>query len=106
MLRRQPVSQQSVGDDVCKYGKVTGYTCGHIVSRFYAPSYIPSADATFIRVGGGSTKLSRGGDSGGPCFNGRRAYGIHSGSAGGGNDALYMPINYVSGINVRVLTTY
>ena len=95
-------SAQSVGDFVCKNGRTTGYTCGTIQSTRFAPSYVPSVDATFVFVDGGSTNLSSGGDSGGPWFNGSTAFGIHSGGAG--NDSVYMPINYVSGIGVSVLT--
>ena len=95
-------SRQSVGNYVCKNGKTTGYRCGYIQSKSFAPSYVPSVNSTFIYVDGRSTNLSEGGDSGGPWFNGGTAFGTHSGGAG--NDSVYMPINYVSGIGVSVLT--
>ncbi|MEM9597097.1 MAG: PKD domain-containing protein [Acidobacteriota bacterium] len=98
-------TQQAVGSLVCKWGMTSGRTCGTIQSRNYAPSYVTSASSTFIRVDGGATNLSDPGDSGGPWFVEDRAYGIHSGQPGGdANDALYMPINYISSLGVSVLT--
>ena len=80
--------------------------------------------ATFIRVtnvgfgviGVGATKnLSDTGDSGGPWFVEGIAYGTHVGEPSRRllttdtnnpkDEAFYMPINYISGISVSVLTT-
>lgn len=96
--------QQAIGSLVCKNGMTTGYTCGIIQSKSYAPHWVTSAQATFIYVDGDQvgTNLSEGGDSGGPWFVEQYAYGVHSG--GGGNDAIYMPINYISSLGVSVLT--
>lgn len=99
-------NNQTIGGYVCKYGKTTHYTCGYISSKTYAPSYVPSVSATFIRVNNtaGYPDLSSGGDSGGPWFLNNVAYGTHSGSPGSDpNDAIYMAINYVSGLGVTVL---
>ncbi len=98
-------AQQAIGAYVCKQGITTGFTCGTISSKNIAPSYIPSANATFIRVAGGSTDQSEPGDSGGPWFSGNTAYGIMSCQFLGTNDACYMAINYISSLNVTVLTT-
>ncbi|MFZ6030991.1 MAG: S1 family peptidase [Chloroflexota bacterium] len=101
-------ASQTIGGYVCKYGKTTHYTCGYISSKTYAPSYVPSVNATFIRVNNtaGYANLSSGGDSGGPWFLTSTAYGIHSGSPGADpNDAIYMAINYISGLGVSVLLT-
>ena len=101
-------SSQAVGGYVCKYGKRTFYTCGYISDKNYAPSYVPSVSATFIRVNNtaGYSDLSGSGDSGGPWFLTSNAYGTHSGSPGADpNDALYMAINYISGLGVSVLTS-
>lgn len=100
-------SSQVIGGYVCKYGMTTNYTCGYISDKNYQPSYVPSASATFIRVDNtaGYGDLSSGGDSGGPWFLNNTAYGTHSGSPGSDpNDAIYMAINYVSGISVSVMT--
>jgi hypothetical protein len=99
-------ANQAVGDYVCKNGLTTGYTCGNISSTTYSPSYVTNANATFIRVhNNAGTPLRGGGDSGGPWFLVNTAYGTHSGSPGADpNDALYMAINYVSALNVSVLT--
>jgi hypothetical protein len=103
---------QPIGTFVCKFGMVTGRTCGSIISRHYAPSYVTNAESTFIRVAEGNFKLVDNGDSGGPWYIENLAYGITSGSpAGDETDALYMPINYISvtisatgGLGVTVLT--
>ncbi|HEY2291447.1 MAG TPA: S1 family peptidase [Thermoanaerobaculia bacterium] len=99
-------NNQAVGDYVCKNGMTTGYTCGNISSTTYAPGYVTNANPTFIRVhNNAGTPLRAGGDSGGPWFLVNTAYGTHSGSPGADpNDALYMAINYVSALNVTVLT--
>lgn len=97
--------QQAVGSLVCKNGRTTGRTCGIIEHKTYAPHWVTSAASTFIYVDGDqvNTNLSEGGDSGSPWFVEDYAYGIHSG--GGGNDSIYMPINYISSLGVSVLTT-
>ena len=97
-------SSQSVGGYVCKQGKTTGYTCGTISDKSFLPSSSTCSthNATFIRVEGGSTDLSSGGDSGGPWFLGNSAYGIHK--CGIGNDSCYQAINYISALGVSVLT--
>lgn len=46
--------------------------------------------------------LSSRGDSGGPVFYRDGAYGIVSGSRGG-TDLVYMPINYIGDLGLRVL---
>lgn len=94
---------QVVGGYVCKYGAATGYTCGHISSKWFAPSWVTSVDSTFIVVvnDAGYPNLSDPGDSGGPWFNSTTAYGVHVG--GSGSSAVYMAINYVSGLGVSVM---
>ena len=85
---------QSVGDWVCKYGITTYYTCGYIESTSY--------NSYWVLVGRAGYNLSEPGDSGGPWFSGNAAYGIHS--AGSGDKSIYMPINYISGLGISVLT--
>lgn len=97
-------AQQAIGSLVCKNGMTTGRTCGEIARKDYAPSWVTNPQPTFIYVDGDrvGVNLSEGGDSGGPWFVEDYAYGIHSG--GGGNDAIYMAINYISSLGVSVLT--
>jgi hypothetical protein len=95
---------QPVGGAVCKFGMTTGRTCGSISSRSYNPGLVPSSNATWVRVEGGSTNLSSGGDSGGPWYFGGSAYGIHH--CGIGNDACYMAVNFIgsAGLGLTVRT--
>jgi hypothetical protein len=103
---------QNVGDYACKFGKVTGYGCGNIVSR----------DATLCQTGGkgavtgirvhnnSNANLMDGGDSGMPWFLGETALGvascIASVSGHGWIDSIYMAANYVeSGLNVTIKRT-
>jgi hypothetical protein len=90
---------QTVGSQVCKQGKTTGYTCGTISTT----SYCASGACTWVRVAGNGVNLSEGGDSGGPWFSGNTAYGSHT--YGIGNDSAYMPIDYFSGISVTIATS-
>ncbi len=76
------------GDFVCHFGVKSGYSCGFVASTTHDPNYdICGSDGCehmWIRVEGASLK-SCGGDSGGPWFQVRTAYGIHSGSNQGGD---------------------
>lgn len=93
--------QQAIGSYVCKWGETTGRTCGFIQSKSISMWYINSSASTFVRVDGG---ISLPGDSGGPWFVEGIAYGITSGHFTEDNDAIYMPINYISSIGAQVLT--
>ena len=100
-------SEMVIDELVCKYGRVTRLTCGRISRVDYRPSYVPNATATYVRVHS-SDDLSRPGDSGGPWFAGGIAYGIHSGGFQDflwieGNDAIFMPVNYISDLGLSVL---
>jgi streptogrisin C len=96
-------ANQPVGALVCGFGITTGYRCGRITFKNYAPSYINSPAATFIVLHENGVDLGSGGDSGGPWYSGGVAYGIHSGSVDQ-VDAIYMAINYISSLSVAVLT--
>lgn len=90
---------QTVGSQVCKQGRTTGYTCGTISTT----SYCASGACTWVRVAGNGVNLSEGGDSGGPWFSGNTAYGSHT--YGIGNDSAYQPVDYFSGISVSIATS-
>jgi hypothetical protein len=92
-----PRASQVTGAWVCKQGKTTGYTCGTTSST----SYCYNGACTWIYVSGGSVNLSEPGDSGGPWFSGTSAYGSHT--AGSGNNSVYMPVDYLSGVGVSVV---
>ena len=95
-------TSQVINEFVCKYGKTTGYACGYITDKNFAPGYVPNVNATFIRVHRDGVDLAQSGDSGGPWYSNQTAYGILSGE--NGQDGIYMPINYVSECLLYVLT--
>lgn len=99
-------ANQVIGGYVCKYGVTTEYTCGYISSKTVNGNVNPPLAATFIRVDNtaGYNDLSSGGDSGGPWFLSTTAYGIHHASSGiDPNDAIYMAINYIEGLDLSVV---
>ncbi len=99
-------SNQVIGEYVCKYGKTTHYTCGTIIDKNFAPSYIEDPLPSFIRVTSETTDLAEPGDSGSPWFLLNTAYGTTSGHIEPGNDAIYMAVNYIeSGLGVSVMTS-
>ena len=104
-------NNQSIGINLCKYGKTTGYTCGELISKWFDPP--GNYNGTWMRVHNpDEDDLSGGGDSGGPWFVGTKAYGTHKGSVDhigdngdtGIDDAIYMAINYISNLGIEVLT--
>lgn len=101
----KPRAQQVIGEQVCKFGMTTGFTCGTISSTTLAPSYVPSAAATFIVVSSTTQDQSAPGDSGGPWFSGSTAYGVNSGEFTANFNAIYMAIDFAAGLGVTVLTT-
>lgn len=88
---------QYVGRYVCKYGITTKSGCGTIVSTNF--------NTMFIRVHSDISDLSEPGDSGGPWYNQYNALGIMIGDIEPGNDAYYMAAEYVSVLNLGILTT-
>lgn len=114
-------NSQAIGTYVCKWGKATYRTCGWIESKDYDPDGLTDFnpfDGSFIRVDGHGANLVDPGDSGGPWFVEDVAYGITTGYTYGSTlitdvigrifndkDAIYMAVNYVSGVGVNVLTS-
>ncbi|MFA7218201.1 MAG: hypothetical protein WC057_06365, partial [Dehalococcoidales bacterium] len=94
------------GSFVGKYGRTTGYTAGYIECKTAQPTYVPNCEPTFILVENSFPylydKIADTGDSGGPWFVGNTAWGTHSGTYG--EYGVYMAINYLSEINVTLLT--
>lgn len=97
-----PSSQQAIGTWVCKNGKSTTYTCGDLISKSWAPSYVPNVQQSFHYVHSTSSlPMTQDGDSGGPVFFLNTAYGIVSGGSQG--DLIYMPIEYMSSLGISLL---
>ncbi|NRQ31219.1 hypothetical protein HII36_05130 [Nonomuraea sp. NN258] len=65
-------SYPGIGDPVCKYGRETGHTCSYV-------AHYSGSDGVWVT----EHDISTGGDSGGPWFYNRIAYGIHMGKVGG-----------------------
>lgn len=94
-----------VGDELCKWGSETGYTCGKIYDLHYNLLGVPG----FVRVHNtDNINLSEGGDSGAPWYEAywHEAWGTHSDHARENlNDAVFMPVSYMSSTGHAVLTT-
>ncbi len=102
-------STQSIGDPVCKFGVTTGYDCGNVINRSFAPSWVPNATPTFIVAEQLGVDMCSPEDSGGPVFFQNAAWGTISGYTGSGSQAgkqvVYVAIDYVeAGLNVSILT--
>ena len=105
-------AQQTQGTYVCKRGMTTSYGCGYIIETNYLPdddshtcqpndSECHFAD-TWIRIHRDGSVLARDGDSGGPVFKNNIAYGTIAFKLG--DDAIYMPIDYIGKEGLFVLT--
>ena len=107
---RQHRDAMYLGDWLCKYGKSTGFTCGEIVSRHFAPGlYIPNATETFIQLHNAGQNIIDQGDSGGPVYSAAGAWGLVSGETWTPFcmcDLIFVATNYVeSSMGVAVLTS-
>lgn len=103
-----PRQYQFIGEYVCKFGEVTGETCGIITDTFYS-SYKPAADGSkpeysfkHVYVSSLGSNLSSEGDSGGPWYSGNYAYGSHT--TGPGLDSTYMAADDFSVLGIKILT--
>ena len=72
------------GDFVCHFGVASGFSCGTVVSTNFDPSYDVcgwwlGCDNRWVKVEGSTLKACYG-DSGGPWFQDRTAYGVQSGA--------------------------
>jgi hypothetical protein len=98
-------SWMSIGDWVCKWGSVTGWTCGGISDLDYsAMGY-----GGFVEVHQPENRnLSDPGDSGAPWYNAyyQEAWGVHSDSSSfRENDAFFMPVSNMRDWGHQVLTS-
>lgn len=67
-----------VGMSICKYGRTTGYGCG-TVEAYYGCLYT-GGNTYACGLYYTTSRMTEGGDSGGPWFYGNCAYGIHYGA--------------------------
>jgi hypothetical protein len=100
-----PYANMYEGDYICKYGSATGFTCGDIVTKYYDLL----GHSGFVQVHDyNNSDLSSGGDSGGPWYYDayNEAWGIHTDNARENpNDAVFMPIDYISNSRLTTLTS-
>ena len=98
-----PMANMNVGDFICKWGAVTGFTCGNITSL----NYNSLGAGGFVRVDGGGVDLSSPGDSGGPWYYDAygEAWGIHQTHPTDNDlDAVFMSVSRLSASSLAVLT--
>ena len=100
-----PSAYQPVGAYGCKFGARTGRTCGTISGKWYAPGYVPRANATFVGVASERPVVGAG-ESGGPFLSGAAAYGttVAYSRSGSTHYGYYMPVDYLNSLGVRVIT--
>lgn len=97
-------SAMYVDEQVCNYGRSTGFGCAYIRDKSWEPVEPPGVNfnATFILMSTHKNTLS--GDSGGPWFIGNTAYGIHHGDDGQIGRPVFMAQNYLSNLNLLIRT--
>lgn len=116
----KPYIEPAVGMSACKYGAVTGYSCGTIVKtnlKSYGPDNCPAntvarakdlCSDTFVMMEGPINSLkSVNGDSGGPVFEQYTGspIGIHSGSFDKDSmtkDVIFSKLKYISELGVTL----
>ena len=98
---------QAVGTLVFKYGRNTHLTYGLIGSIDATCPTVEDSNATFVYVirYPGDPDLAAMDDSGGPWFVGNMAYGTTVAGDFMGNYAYYMPIDYIFGMGLTILTS-
>lgn len=110
---RRHRSEMMVGDNVCKYGRITHYDCGTIDDVSYgSESCVPGSSPpnnTYIYVNNTGGDLTDEGDSGGPVFKNNRAWGsVNCGQdednpPGSDNgDMVFMAQNFFGTFNIQV----
>ena len=113
------VKATTLNDYVCKYGKITAYTCGYVGSINYNPESGLPFFGNYVRVdspSGVTTPIACIGDSGGPWFkpaltNEVIALGIHYGSNTGScantatPTASYTPVDVINSHGFTILTS-
>jgi streptogrisin C len=83
-----------VGANICKRGKVSGWSCGNVLSTTYKPTYSGACNgATCASVFVEAIGPTSNGDSGGPWISQGKAYGVHKG--GSGSKSIYSRIQYM-----------
>ena len=103
-----PSTGYTVGEAVCKSGVFGDYKCG-VITNMDSRSDHNGQEGSYIQVHNANNDvMSENGDSGGPVFRSKSAYGVIHGRGDTGtpyvNDMFYMPIERLSSLGVSVLT--
>ena len=104
-------NQQEIGYVACKYGMITGKTCGKITTLTDTHEKFPTGPKTYIRVTCNAGVIcAKRGDSGAPVYFKplRLNILVAAGILSGGDDRFntffyYMPINYISVLGVGLI---
>ena len=103
-------SSQYIGSFFGKYGYATHFTCGQLQAKDFCPEdSVPNPSSTWMLVNNyfDYDDLVALGDSGGPWFINGYAMGITHGEGTddyGNQYAVYMAIDYISGVGVSLMT--
>jgi hypothetical protein len=102
-------ANMNLGQTVCHYGATSGYDCGIISNADYDPGlqntcadFHADYEPTFIKM---DRTPSQGGDSGGPFYNNNTAFGIDKCHDVNDGKAVFMPQNFMHGMNITVRTS-
>lgn len=97
-------SNMSIGDWYCKYGLITRFKCGELISKNEVCSdYLTG----MLRLDGHGVNIGKAGDSGGPVFDESLAIGIHicGTDSDPDGDSWALDIYHVTtGLNVTLVT--
>ncbi|WP_158238322.1 MULTISPECIES: S1 family peptidase [Luteimonas] len=103
------LSQLGLGSEVCKQGRTTGYTCGKVIQKDFEFAFNGEI-GTYVLVEplSGQGPVAKGGDSGGPVFQGSKAVGmVHGGYEEGDpryGTMVFIPIENIEALKLKVIT--
>jgi hypothetical protein len=98
--RQEGEGTAAVGSFLCFRGKRSDRKCGTVDDITYAPTWpgacrVGYCYATFVRMDMEGTDSGQPGDSGGPVYNGQRAYGIVKGGSTSAGTVVYSKLSYL-----------
>ncbi|WP_242112517.1 S1 family peptidase [Luteimonas aquatica] len=111
---RRTQASTAVGNNICHYGKTTGYSCGDVVSTSYSnvTCGATTCASTYIALeppASGTGLACAGGDSGGPWFISTVATGLHKAGSSTGTGigqcalAVYTSTDRISALGLQLV---